>query len=191
MPYQAGHYNQDCRQLIALHRRFGTVPLKTMPTISVPQYLYYVLIEKIRQIPFLNYIDYNKNEAKQMLTREIGWRDYGGKHYESVYTRFFQGYYLPTKFGFDKRRPHLSSLICSGHITRAQALNEIQAPPYDPSLLNQDMEVVIKKLGLTKTEFETLLRLPPRSAREYPNHYFLFHSLQKYKNLFRRIGTSP
>lgn len=190
LPHSWGHYNQDLRHMIALHNRFGSIPLKTMSTISIPQYFYYIFVKKIRQIPFLNYIEYNKHEAKKMLMQEIGWRDYGGKHYESVWTRFFQGYYLPTKFGYDKRRAHLSTLICSGQITRDDALAEMKKPPYDADLLKQDMQFVLKKFGLTKQEFDAIIDALPMQAKDYPCHYFLFHTLQRYKNIFRRIATS-
>lgn len=190
MPYAWGHYNQDLRLMKTLHKRYGSVPLRSMPTISLPRYFYYVFIKKIRQIPFLNYIEYNKGEAKKMLTEEIDWRDYGGKHYESVWTRFFQGYYLPTKFGYDKRRAHLSTLICSGQITRDDALAEMEKPPYDADLLRQDMQFVLKKFDLTQAEFDSILKAPAKQATDYPSHYFLFHKLQRYKNVFRKIATS-
>ena len=190
IPIAWGHYNQDLRQLKALHRRFGRKPLQTMPTISIFDYFYYVFIKGIRQIPFLNYINYNKAEAKRIMTKEIGWRDYGSKHYESVWTRFFQGYYLPTKFGFDKRRAHLSTIICSGGMTRDEALAEMEKPAYPEGLLREDMQFVIKKFGLTQEKFDAIIHVPSKQATDYPNHYFLFHKLQGYKNIFRRIATS-
>lgn len=190
MPYAWGHYNQDLKHIKALHRQFGRTALKTMPLISLPDYVYYVFVRRIRQIPFLNYIDYHKDDAKQMLTRELGWRDYGGKHYESVWTRFFQGYYLPTKFGYDKRRAHLSTMICSNQITREAALEEMQNPPYPPSLLREDMQFVMKKFALTQEQFDAIIRNPAREATDYPSHYFLFHTLEKYKNVFRKIATT-
>ena len=190
MPVAWGHDHQDLRHLKALQRRFGKVPLRTMPTISIPQLLYYTFIKKIRIIPFPNYIDYKRDEAKKMIMQEIGWRDYGGKHYESVWTRFFQGHYLPTKFGFDKRKAHLSTLICSSQITRDEALDEMVKPPYDADLLRQDMQFVLKKFGLTQAEFDSIINAPLKKATDYPNHSFLFHTLQRYKNIFRKIATS-
>jgi hypothetical protein len=189
MPIAWAYYNQDLRNLKAIHRRFGKKALKTFPTISIVDYLYYVFVEKIRQVPFLNYIEYNKEEAKRLLAKEIGWRDYGGKHYESVWTRFYQGYYLPRKFGFDKRRAHLSTLICSGQIRREEALSEMEKPTYDPKLLAEDMQYVIKKFGLTQEEFDTILNAAPKQHYEYPSNYFLFHKLMRHKNLFRKIAT--
>ena len=191
MPVSWGHYSQDLRHLRALHRRFGTVALRTMPTISVPRYFWYVLARRIRQVPFLNYVDYNKTEAKELLATELGWRDYGGKHYESVWTRFFQGYYQPTKFGFDKRKAHLSTLIIAGQMTREKALAELEAPAYDGELLRQDYEFVVKKFGLTREEFNEILKQAPKKAGAYPSHLFLFHRMRRFKNIFRALATTP
>lgn len=189
LPISWGHYNQDLKHLKALHRRFGQRPLRTMPTITVMDYLYYVFVRGTRTVPFLNYINYRKEDAKQLLTKELGWRDYGGKHYESVWTRFFQGYYLPTKFGYDKRRAHFSTLICSQQMSREQALAEMDRPAYDPELLRQDLQFVLKKFGLTQADFQAILDTPGKKATDYPSNYFLFHTLRRYKNIFRSIAT--
>lgn len=188
MPY--GHYNQDLRQLKALHKQFGTVPMDTMPTISVANYLHFVLVKGIRTIPFLNYIDYDKEAWKERLTESIGWRDYGGKHYESVWTRFFQGYFLLKKAGYDKRRAHHSALICSGQMTREEALADLETPPYDENLLDEDLQYVLKKFGVTADEFEALLDAPPKRAQEYPSNTFLFDTMFRYRQMFRKIATS-
>ncbi len=189
MPISWAYYNQDLRHLKAVHRRFGTKPLQTMPTISLSHYLYYVFVRRMRQIPFLNYVHYDKEEAKRILEKELGWRDYGGKHYESVWTRFFQGYYLPVKFGYDKRRPHYSTMICSNLMTRERALAEMEKPVYDGLLLKQDMQFVLKKFGLSREEFAALLAEPPKPHTVYPSHNFLFHEMRFFKNAFRRIAT--
>lgn len=191
MPSAWGHYSQDLRHLRAIHKRFGSGSIKTLPTMSLFDYAHFVMVRRVRQIPFLNYIDYDKTTAKTLLAKELGWRDYGGKHYESVWTRFFQGHYLPAKFGFDKRKAHLSSMICIGAITREQALEELQTPIYPPDLLRQDLEFVMKKLGLTESEFKLLLQQPPKQASDYPSHLFLFHELRRWRELFRRIAITP
>jgi len=192
MPLSWGHFNQDLRQLKAIHRRFGSVPLTSLPMISLPEFLNYVLIGRIRPIPLLNYIDYQKEDTKKQLTEEVGWRDYGGKHYESVWTRFYQGYYLPTKFGFDKRRAHLSTLICSGQMGRDEALAEMEKAPYaDPALLREDMQYVLKKFRLSQEQFQALIASPGKPATDYPSHDFLFRRLERYKNLFRNVATKP
>ena len=189
LPMAWGHYNQDLKHLLAIHRRFGTMPLRTMPLISIPDYVRDVFVRGIRQVPFLNYIDYRKDESKALLAREIGWRDYGGKHYESVWTRFFQGYYLPVKFGFDKRLAHFSSLICSGGMTRDEALAALELPIYDAALLKEDRQFVLKKFGLTDTQFQAIMDDPPREHRTYPNHLFWFETLSGLKNTFRKFAT--
>ena len=191
MPVSWGHYNQDLKHMKAIHRRFGTVPLKTMPTISLGYYFYYVLVRGMRQIPVLNYVVYDKAEAKKRFAREIGWRDYGAKHYESIWTRYFQGYYLPSKFGYDKRKAHLSSLICSGQMSRDDALAEMAKPAYEPELLRQDTQFVLKKFGLTDGEFDAILKAPPKKATDYPGHHFFFRRMLRMKNVFRHIATRP
>lgn len=189
MPYAWSHYNQDLRLLKAVHRRWGTRPLRTLPTLNIAQYAALILLRGIRQIPLLNYVDYDNARAKTILIDELGWRDYGGKHYESIWTRFFQGYYLVRKFGYDKRRSHLSSMIVSGLATRAEALERLARPPYDEELLKQDHAFVLKKFGLTAADWDEIMAQPRRDARDLPSHYFLFHRLRRFKDTFRRIAT--
>jgi hypothetical protein len=117
---------------------------------------------------------YNKEEAKRTIAEHLGWRDYGGKHYESVFTRFFQAYYLPTKFGFDKRRAHLSSLIVSGQMNREDALAELLLPPDSTQRLQDDKAFVAKKLGITLDEFDAILALPVQSHKDLPSGEWLF-----------------
>ena len=102
---------------------------------------------------WLDWVDYIKVDAKADIVKEFGWRDYGGKHYESVFTRFYQGYILPEKFGIDKRKAHLSNLIFSGQMTKEQALIELQKPMYDADVLKEDFQFVMKKLGFSQDEF--------------------------------------
>lgn len=162
-----GHF--DWKYIRSVYRRFGrTGRLKTFPHIGF--FTYYRRLLTHRRVDILNYIDYDKSEAMQILEKELGWRYYGGKHYESIYTRFYQGYILPTKFGFDKRRCHLSSLICSGEMSRAAALVELERPAYAPSLQEEDREYVIKKLSLTDEEFEAILKAPPKTFWDYPSY---------------------
>jgi len=190
MPRAWSHYNQDLRLLKAVHQRWGTMPLKTTPTMNMKRYLYLILLKKIRQVPMLNLLEYDKDAAKKFMIDEMGWRDYGGKHYESVWTRFFQGHYLVEKFGYDKRRSHLSSMIVSGLITREAALAELKSPPYDPDLLEQDLEFVCKKFGLTREQWQEIMATPKTEAKDLPSNLFVYQSLGKYKNMFRKIATS-
>jgi N-acetyl sugar amidotransferase len=172
MPAAWMHDSRDFSVVKAIHRRFGKVPLKTYPSSSPLRYAYYALLKRIKYVPILNYFDYNKKEAKAYIQKELGWRDYGGKHYESVFTRFFQGYILPVKFGMDKRRPHFSSLICSGQMTREEALCELQQPAYPEELQKADLDLFLKKLRLSREEFDRLMAMPPVECRAYSNSFF-------------------
>lgn len=176
LPRSWGYNAGDLRHLLAVHSRFGTRPLRKFPTLSFwRRYLYYPFVRSIREVRLLNYVPYNKNEAKRILTEKYGWQDYGAKHYESVLTRFFQGYYLPTKFGIDKRKAHLSSLILSGQMTREQALEELKKPPYpNEELLQKDKIYIAERLGLSLSEWEEILALPPRQHDEFPSSKLLF-----------------
>jgi len=112
----------DARNLLSIHRRFGTLPIKTYPLLGAATLKMYISRIGIEVFSPLNYVSYIKSQAKQVLINELGWIDYGGKHYESIFTRFYQGYILPRKFHVDKRRAHFSTLINSGQMTREQAL---------------------------------------------------------------------
>lgn len=170
--WSQGHL--DWRYIANVHKQFGTVPLKTYPHFDFLTWLRYRAT--IKHISLLNYLDYSKSEARRVLENEIGWKYYGGKHYESIYTRFYQGYLLPRKFGFDKRRGHLSSLICSGETTRAEALHELEQPPYPPAMQAEDYEYVIKKLNLTRTQFEAIMAHPSKSYWDYPSYGRLYQN---------------
>ena len=139
-----------------------------------PHYTFFQYITGFRKthrtLNILDYVDYSKKEALVFLRDELGWRDYGGKHHESVYTRWYQGVYLPRKFGFDKRRCHFSSRICSGELTRDFALEELKKPTYDPALQEQDCEYVAKKFGLTQAEFDAIMSAPPRRFSDFPSY---------------------
>jgi N-acetyl sugar amidotransferase len=163
--WSQGH--SDWRYIREIHRRFGRVPMKTFPHLTIWSYLGWH--QRGEQLNILNYVDYVKKDAMKVLERELGWRYYGGKHYESLYTRFYQGYFLPRRFGFDKRKAHLSSLICSGEITRDEALEELKRETYPLDLQEQDKRYVIKKFGLTEQEFETLMTLPKKRFTDYPS----------------------
>lgn len=161
----------DWRYIKNVHRRFGRIPLRSFPHIDYfHRFIYYPLIKRIRAVSILDFVPYNKKEAQQVLEQELDWRPYGGKHYESIYTRFFQGYILRRKFNIDKRKAHLSTLILSGQISREEALEEMARPPYAGYMLEEDMEYVLKKLELTPEEFEQIMSLPIRTHRDYPTY---------------------
>jgi N-acetyl sugar amidotransferase len=171
---------RDLRLLRSIHRRFGTVKLRNYPTINLFQLFYYIYFKKIKYIPILNLFHYVKSEAKQILKDELGWRDYGGKHRESIYTRFFQSYILPKKFNIDKRIAHLSCLIMSGQVSRDEALTELEQPAFSSHEVEEDEIFVTKKLGVTIDEFQELLKESPKSYADYPNNSFIWLDSRKY-----------
>lgn len=175
LPSAWGYSPADVTHLRAIHKRFGKRPLVHYPTLGFfSRYFYYPLIRRIRTVRILNLMPYNKAAVKEEIKSKLGWRDYGGKHYESVFTRFFQAYYLPVKFGYDKRRAHLSSLIVSQQMTREEALHELDLPTYPAERLAEDKEFVAKKIGLSVSEFEKIMSEPPHHYSEYPTEEWLY-----------------
>ncbi|HUR58639.1 MAG TPA: N-acetyl sugar amidotransferase [Opitutaceae bacterium] len=171
LPTAWGYDAMDVRQLRAIHRRFGRRPLATFPTVSFFNLHFgYPLIRRMKVLRPLDLMPYSKAAAMAELSARYGWRYYGAKHHESVWTKFFQSYYLPARFGYDKRLAHLSSLIVTGQLTRDAALHELAEPAYPPDELRRDREFVLKKLGITEAEFELLMRQPPRTHRDYPSN---------------------
>jgi N-acetyl sugar amidotransferase len=181
------HFKNDLMNLKAIHRAYGTVPLRTFPTLGVLRQLYYTHLRRIRLVNVLDHVPYVKEEAKKTLAAELGWRDYGGKHYESVFTRFYQAYILPRKFGIDKRRSHLSTLICAGQLSREEALRQIAPDAYPAAELAQEKEFVVKKLGLTEAEFDELMSRPPRDHLEFASYLRLHRRLAPLVRASRRL----
>lgn len=170
LPSAWGYTSADAKLLKAIHRRFGTVKLKSYPTMSpLIRTLWYPYARGISTHALLNYLPYHYEQAKEEIAKEVGWRDYGGKHYESVFTRWFQGYYLPQRFGFDKRLAHYSSLILAGEMTRGDASALLQVPNYPRNLQMQDHEFIAKKLGITVAELDEIVSSEPKSYRDFPN----------------------
>ncbi len=173
---------KDWGNIRAIHRKYGMVRLKTFPHVPFLKRLRNDLTLKYQSIHLLDCIEYNKKEAVDVLEREMGWRNYSGKHYESVFTKFYQAYILPEKFGVDKRKTHLSNLICSGQMTRELALLELEKPLYLPKDLEEEKEYVLKKLGFTDAEFRKLMGDKPRRHDDF----FTDHS--SFDKYFRLIG---
>lgn len=190
LPPSWGYNAQDLRHIKAIHRRFGKVPLRDYPTLGIfRRHVWYPKIRGIRTVKPLNYMPYIKSEAKRALAAELGWRDYGGKHYESVFTRYFQGYYLPVKFGFDKRRAHLSSLVLAGQLTRERALAELEQPPYDNDLRLQDHNFIAEQLGITAADLDGIIAQAPVDHSAYPNSKAAYGFLLRAKKWLTRNGN--
>lgn len=165
---KADHVN-----LLAIHKKFGTIPLKTYPIFGFKAKNIQTFFKGVKSFKPLDLVNYNKQVAKKTIQREFGWTDYGGKHYESVYTKFYQAYILPNKYKIDKRKAHLSNLILSGQITRAEALEELARPLYQPGEAEKEKIYVLKKLGLSNDEFEYLMQMPPVPHEVYGTQKFL------------------
>jgi N-acetyl sugar amidotransferase len=186
MPSNWGYQAMDFRHLKSIHNRFGEKKLNDYPHVNFFQrYIYYTVIKKMEIINPLNYIDYRKENAIETMKRELGWQYYGGKHYESRFTKFFQSYYLPVKFNYDKRRAHLSSLIVSGQISRDNALDIMKENVYSEIEIGNDLEYVAKKLDWSPLEFRAIIDLPPNRHQDFPTNENLFRFGIRTKNYFK------
>lgn len=185
LPQSWGYDASDLKHILGIHRKFGKKRLKTYPKMSFFMHrIYWPYIKKMKVVRPLNLIDFDKNKAIKFLEENYGWRYYGGKHHESKWTKFFQAHYLPEKFGFDKRKAHLSSMITSKQITREEALEELSQPLYKESELVQDKRYIARKLGISDEEFNALLVLPNKDYNDYPNQVSLLNTLRNFKRIF-------
>ena len=188
LPSSWGYDASDSISLRAIHKKFGQKKLKTFPIMSPWQrYIYYPYVLKLKIHSPLEYIEYSKEKAKKLLTTKYGWRDYGGKHYESTFTKFFQAHYLPTKFGYDKRLAHMASLVTSGQMTRQQAMEELQKPIYAGKELKEDKIYWVKKLELTMEQYSEIMNKKPVDYKNYPNGEKLHECLRKIKKIGKKI----
>ncbi len=189
MPVTWAYGHLDWKYIKKLHDLSGTLQLKGFPHLGLLKLFYFTFIKGIKLITILSYIDFDKKNAMQILEKELAWKYYGGKHYESIYTRFYQSYLLPKKFNIDKRKAHFSCLICStGEITREMALEELREEPYFEEQIQEDKEYVSKKLGITEQEFENIMLLPPKTFKDYPSNYHLIKTFRRLIALSRKIG---
>ena len=178
----------DIIQLNHISKKFGKVKLKKFPKVSfLKQHIYFPYIYKFNKFAPLNYIPYSKDEAKKTIIHELGWRDYGVKHGESKWTKFFQSHLLVKKCGFDKRRAHLSSLILAGEISRNEALAEMKNNVYRSlSEIKDDKEYISKKLGIKVELMDKFINEPSIHYSKYPNSQYLLSILRKIKNFLLR-----
>jgi N-acetyl sugar amidotransferase len=174
-PHEWGaYYPTDMRFVRDIHRRFGQRPLKSFPTADIFKYkLYYSYIKGMKVIKPLNYVPYIKENAIKELTDRFGWQRYAQKHHESRFTRFVECYWLPRKFGYERRKAHLSSLVLTNQMTREEALERVSTPELDEQTMRQDFEYVAKKLDLTVAEFQELFEGENKTYRDYKNNMVL------------------
>lgn len=167
-------YMNDVVMLKDIHRKFGKIPLKTYPLCGMLKYrILYRYFYGMKRVFPLDYVVYDKEQAMELLHEKYGWMKYENKHYENVFTRFFEGYYLPYKFGFDTRKNVLSTQILTGTMTRREALEILSKPPYDQEQMELDKEYVAKKMGITTEEFDAIIAQPNRTPSDYKNQMWL------------------
>lgn len=193
MPQSWLYKKMDFVNLKDIHSKFGSAKLKTYPVFDFKKYVYYSGVLKLTPISILNYVPYNKAAVKEIIKKELDWRDYGGKHYESIFTKFYQAYILPQKFKIDKRKAHLSTLICSGQISKEAALKELELPLYPEEDLKADMEYVLKKFGLTQKQFDDIMKLPVKRHEDFKTdkqlkegYMNLLKKTEKIRRVFKR-----
>lgn len=159
----------DLLNIKAIHKQFGSKPLKTFPELGYVKKFFLENVMGVKYVRILDYVNYIKKDAKEKMMQELGWRDYGGKHYESIITRFYQSYILPVKFGIDKRYSHYSTLICSGQMTKAEAKQLLAQPAIDEKQAQEDKNYILKKFGLSAEAFEKIMKAPVKKHTDYPN----------------------
>ncbi|WP_417449432.1 N-acetyl sugar amidotransferase [Kordiimonas sp.] len=174
-PIEWMYYQSDSIQLKDIHRKFGSRPLKNFPITSILKHkLYLPYIKGIKVERPLNYIPYIKSDAVKLLTERFGWQPYPQKHFESRFTKFYEAYWLPEKFGFDTRKVQYSSLIVTGQMTREEALEKLRVPAFDPETIDQDFEYIATKLGITTDELRGYFNAPNKSYKDYRNQRSIY-----------------
>lgn len=178
IPKMWNWYKSDKRNIVGISKAFGGPKLKTFPSISTLDTARYVIINRIHWVSFLDYINYRKFEAIEILKTEFDYKPYPHKHYESVFTRFYQGYILPNKFKVDKRRPHLSCLVMTGELTREEALLQASGIAYPSERdMEKDRQYFMKKMGWSEEKFKNYMFRPKRPHTDYPSEVELYHKL--------------
>jgi N-acetyl sugar amidotransferase len=182
------HYNaKDLTYFKHIHKKFGKGKINSFPTFGFKSETYYKLVKKIRMVYLLNYVAYDKANAIELLEKELNWKNYGGKHYESKYTGFIQAYYLFNKFNIDYRRATLSSQICAGAITRDEALEILKTLPFKEEVVEREIEYIAKKLGVLVQELKNIIDLQPHWYSDYPNdEKWLTYVYDTYRRLFKK-----
>lgn len=162
------YYQSDSTQIRDIHRRFGTRPLRRFPMTSILWHkLYLPHVKGIRVARLLDFVPYEKGKAIELLEQRFGWQRYPQKHFESRFTRFYEGYWLPERFGYDTRKVQYSSLILTVQMTREEALDKLREPPLDPDVARQEFDFVARKLNVPRSELMEYFKAPKRTYRDY------------------------
>lgn len=188
LPSNYGYSALDFTNISDVYKKCGRgkVSLKKYPKMNLFEYAM-VYIGKTRRVNLLNYVDYSKAKAIEILHREFDWNYYGGKHFESRFTKFFQSYYLPKKFGYEKKRAHISSLIVGGELTREQGLIDMQDDSaYTEAQMLEDRDYILKKLDISLDEWEGIMSMPPKTEDDYKNNKKLVKLLMQIKGAIHK-----
>ena len=188
-PIEWMYYQSDSIQLKDIHCKFGTRPLENFPLTSILWHkIYLKYVKKIQVITPLNYFPYVKSEAEKLLIDKFGWQSYPQKHFESRFTKFYEGYWLPKKFGFDTRKVQYSSLVLTHQMTRNEALEKLAIPSYDDEDVKNDFQFVATKLGISVEELQHYMHAENKSYKDYKSQrtlYFIGAKIMKYLGLER------
>lgn len=170
------YYGTDMAQLNDIRRRFGTVPMNTYPFSSVLKHKFYLrYVRGVQVVKPLDWMDYTKEMARKTLAHLYGWKPYPQKHFESRFTRFYEGYWLPERFGYDTRRVQYSSLILTGQMTRDDAIVALAKPAYDPETIDHEFDYIARKLGISSEELREYFTMPKKSYKDYKNQRWIFY----------------
>lgn len=186
-PVEWMYFQSDSRQIRDIHLQFGEKKIQKFPLTSVLWHKVWLpYVRGIKILRPLNYIPYVKAEAKQLLMDRFGWQPYPQKHFESRFTRFYEGFWLYERFGYDVRKVQFSSLILTGQMTREDALVELQKLPYDPETIDQEVEFVANKLDISSNELMSYLTMPKKTYRDYKNQEAIYRVGSK---IMRSLGA--
>ena len=175
-PLEWHYHATDLKHLLDIQKNFGSLKLKNFPLTDIFKYkIYYRYFDHIQIIKPLNYVPYEKNKAIDLLEKKYEWMRYPHKHYESKFTSFYEGYWLCSRFGFDKRRAHYSSLILSNQMTRTEALDLISKSMFNENKINNEMQYVSSKLNISLDQLKQYYNLPLKSYMDFKNNSFLIN----------------
>ncbi len=176
-PLEWAYYGTDMRHLRDIRRRFSTNKMQTYPFSSVLRHKFYLrYVRGVQVVKPLDWLPYTKELARTTLADNYGWKPYPQKHFESRFTRFFEGYWLPERFGFDTRRVQFSSLILTGQMQREDALDQLSRPAYDPDTINHEFDYIAKKLGISSAELRGYFDMPRKTYKDYSNQEWMFNA---------------
>jgi hypothetical protein len=173
-------------QINDILRQFGTIKMETYPFSSIYYHKIYLrYLKGVHVFKPLNYINYNKNNAISILEEKYGWKKYPQKHFESRFTKFYEGYWLPKRFGYDTRRVQFSSLILTGQMSRNEAIEQLQLPAYNPQTIDDEFNYIATKLGIPLTELKYYFEMPKKYYWDYQNQQNIFRLGAKFLRFFK------